>query len=345
MNAPTPSAVASMPRSSTDSSRAAETRGRRYCLITPCRDEAAFARRTLDSVASQSIAPALWIVVDDGSKDETPAIVEEYAARLPYIRLLRRVDRGHRKVGAGVIEAFNEGLASIDLGDFEYICKFDMDLELPPGYFEGLMRRMEAEPRLGTTSGKPWFVHPATRALVPEICGDEMSVGMTKFYRTACFTEINGFVSQVMWDGIDCHRARMLGWLAESVDDETLRFVHLRPQGASQKGIWTGRTRAGFGQYFMGTAPLYYCVSAAYRIFQHPFLIGSIAMLWGYVSSALRGLPRYDDEAFRRFLRDYQHACLRHGKKAATAALNARQESVWRAAHPTPVSGGDRAAH
>ena len=94
----------------------------------------------------------------------------------------------------------------------------------------------------------------------------------------------------------------------------------------------------------MGTAPLYYCVSAAYRVFQHPFLIGSIAMLWGYVSSALRGLPRYDDDEFRRFLRQYQHACLRHGKRAATTALNARQESVWRAAHPTPATGGDRAA-
>ena len=129
---------------------------------------------------------------------------------------------------------------------------------------------MEAEPRLGSTSGKPWFVHPRTGALVPEVCGDEMSVGMTKFYRRSCFTEIGGFVEQVMWDGIDCHRARMLGWMAESVNDESLRFVHLRPQGASQKGIWTGRVRAGFGQYFMGTAPLYYFASAVYRAFEHP---------------------------------------------------------------------------
>ncbi len=315
---------------------------RRYCLITPCRDEAAFARRTLDSVTRQSIPPTTWVVVDDGSTDQTPSIVEEYARRFPYIQLIRRADRGHRKVGAGVIEAFNVGLAAIALDDFEYVCKFDLDLELPPGYFAGLMARMEAEPRLGTTSGKPWFVHPRSGALVPEICGDEMSVGMTKFYRTTCFREIGGFVPQVMWDGIDCHRARMLGWLAESVDDEALRFVHLRPQGASQKGIWTGRTRAGFGQYFMGTAPLYYLASAAFRAFQHPFLIGSIAMLWGYTRSALRGLPRYGDEEFRSFLRRYQHACLRHGKAAATRALNARQEAVWRAAHSEAVTGGSR---
>jgi poly-beta-1,6-N-acetyl-D-glucosamine synthase len=307
---------------------------RRYCLITPCRDEAKYARRTLDSVARQTLPPARWIIVDDGSTDETPAIVEEYAARLPYIRLIRRVDRGRRKVGRGVIEAFNEGCAAIDLGDFEYICKLDLDLELPAGYFEGLVRRMEAEPRLGTTSGKPWFPHPRTGALRPEICGDEMSVGMTKFYRRSCFTEIGGFVPEVMWDGIDCHRARMLGWIAESVSDETLRFVHLRPQGASHKGIWTGRVRAGFGQYFMGTAPLYYFASAVFRLFEHPAILGSAAMLWGYGRSALKGLPRYEDPAFRRFVRRFQYSCLLRGKAAAVAQINERQRSLWLSNHP-----------
>jgi hypothetical protein len=161
-------------------------------------------------------------------------------------------------VGPGVVEAFYAGLESVDLGQFDYRLQAGHGPRSAARYFEGLMERMEVEPRLGTTSGKPWFVHPRSGELVPEVCGDEMSVGMTKFYRVHCFQEIGGFVRQVMWDGIDCHRARMLGWMAESVDDEPLRFIHLRPQGASQKGIWTGRVRAGFGQYFMGTSPLYY---------------------------------------------------------------------------------------
>ena len=313
---------------------------RRYCLITPCRDEATFARRTIDSVARQTVPPALWVIVDDGSRDETAAIVEEYASRLPYVRLIRRTDRGVRKLGGGVIQAFDEGYAGIDPEAFDYICKFDLDLEIPPGYFEGLMRRMEAEPRLGTSSGKPWFVHPGTGTLVPEICGDEMSVGMTKFYRVACFREIGGFVQQVMWDGIDCHRARMLGWLAESVDDEALRFLHLRPQGSSHKSIWTGRVRAGFGQYFMGTAPIYYLASAAYRAFQHPVLIGSIAMLWGYAVSAVKRVPRYGDAEFRRFVRTFQRDCLLMGKKAATAKLNDQQRRVWQALHEVVPSHG-----
>jgi poly-beta-1,6-N-acetyl-D-glucosamine synthase len=317
--------------------------GQRYCLITPCRDEAQYARRTLESVVRQTVPPARWVIVDDGSKDETAAIVQSYAERYPYIRLIRRPDRGARKVGAGVIEAFNEGLAAVNLDEFDYVCKFDLDLEMPAGYFQGLMRRMAAEPRLGTTSGKPWFVHPRSGSLVPEICGDEMSVGMTKFYRVACFRDIGGFVSQVMWDGIDCHRARMLGWLAESSDDPTIRFVHLRPQGASQKGIWTGRVRAGFGQYFMGTSPIYYLASAGSRLLQHPPVVGSAAMLWGYVRSAMKRVPRYGDAEFRRFVRGYQHACLRLGKARATERLNTQQAVVWNSRMRSSVgtSGGD----
>jgi poly-beta-1,6-N-acetyl-D-glucosamine synthase len=307
---------------------------RRYLLISPCRDEAQYLRRTLDSVAAQSAQPVLWVVVDDGSTDETAAILEDYVTRLPYLRVVRRNDRGRRQVGPGVIEAFYAGLETVCLEDFDYVCKLDMDLDLPVRYFELLIERMEGDQRVGTTSGKPWFIHPQSGTLMPEVCGDEMSVGMTKFYRVACFREIGGFVHQVMWDGIDCHRARMLGWIAESVDLEPLRFVHLRPQGASQKGIWTGRLRKGFGQYFMGTSPLYYLAVVIYHVPAYPVFIGSVAMLWGYLRSWLKGLPRYDDLEFRRFLRAYQHACLRIGKQAATAQINAERAQLWRAGHP-----------
>jgi hypothetical protein len=189
---------------------------------------------------------------------------------------------------------------------------------------------MEANPRLGTSSGKPYFVAPRTGNLVAEVCGDEMSVGMTKFYRVRCFREIGGFVRQVMWDGIDCHRCRMLGWIAESVDDEALRFIHLRPMGSSQKGILTGRVRSGYGQYFMGTAPLYFVVAAVSRLPKHPVLLGTFAMLWGYLSSAMRGVARYDDLEFRKFLRSYQYTCLWLGKRRATQKFDEAQEAVWR---------------
>src|SRR5579883_2454256 len=67
---------------------------RRYVLISPCRDEAMYMRRTLESVMAQSVPPALWIVVDDGSTDATPQILESYASRMPYLKVVRRANRG-----------------------------------------------------------------------------------------------------------------------------------------------------------------------------------------------------------------------------------------------------------
>jgi len=303
---------------------------RKYVLISPCRDEVEHMCRTLDSVMAQSIPPALWVVVDDGSTDRSPEVLESYRARIPYLKVVRRTNRGRRSVGPGVIEAFYAGLETIALEEFDYVCKLDLDLDLPRRYFERLMERMESNPRLGTTSGKPYFIAPRNGKLLAEVCGDENSVGMTKFYRVQCFREIGGFVRQVMWDGIDCHRCRMLGWIAESVDEQALRFIHLRPMGSSQKGIWTGRVRSGYGQYFMGTAPAYFLASTIFRLPKHPIFVGSIAMLWGYVSSALRGVARYDDPEFRKFLRRYQYACLRLGKRGATRKFNDTQEAAWR---------------
>jgi biofilm PGA synthesis N-glycosyltransferase PgaC len=154
---------------------------------------------------------------------------------------------------------------------------------------------------------------------------------MTKFYRVTCFEEIGGFVHQVMWDGIDGHRCRMLGWVAASYDEPELRFIHLRPMGSSHKGLVTGRLRHGFGQYFMGTSLIYMTASALFRMTRPPLLIGGMAMWWGYIRSMLEQTPRYGDDEFRRFLRRYQWRCLFLGKAEATRRLNDAQQDVWRA--------------
>jgi poly-beta-1,6-N-acetyl-D-glucosamine synthase len=308
--------------------------GRRYCLITPCRDEAAFARRTIESVINQTEPPTLWVIVDDASKDQTPQILAEYAAKHPFIRVMRRPDRGYRKLGGGVIDAFYDGYQTIDPDEFDYLCKFDLDLDLPPGYFERLMDRMETDPRLGTASGKPWFRNSHGRPFA-EACGDENSVGMIKFYRIECFRQIGGFVRALMWDGIDGHRCRMHGWRAASWDDPDLRFEHLRPMGTSDRSWWRGRMRHGLGQYFMGTTPPYMIASALYRMTQPPLVAGGLAILCGYFKAMLTGQPRYDDPAFRRFLRRFQWRALLQGKACATQQLDDRQALAWSPLHVT----------
>ena len=122
---------------------------RAYVVIAPGRNEARFMRRTLDSMVAQSERPALWVIVDDGSTDESPQILAEYAAAHDWIRVVQKPDRGHRAVGPGVIEAFYAGLETVSLSDYSYVCKLDLDLDLPPTYFAGLMNRVEADRKSG----------------------------------------------------------------------------------------------------------------------------------------------------------------------------------------------------
>ena len=292
----------------------------KYLLISPCRNEAEFMRQTLDSVIAQSIRPALWVIVDDGSSDATPQILAEYAVRHDWISVVTRSDRGRRAVGPGVIEAFYAGYETVDPDEFEFLCKLDLYLRLPPRYFEGLMRRMEANPLIATCSGKAYI--ESDGGLVSERHGDEASIGASKFYRVSRFKELGGFVREVMWDGIDCHRCRMHGWIACSWDDPELRFVHLRPMGSSQISIYTGRMRHGYGQYFMGTGLLWMIATAIYRIPEKPYVVGGAFILWGWLKSAIEREPRYGDLEFRRFLRRYHRRALLVGKRRAIEEIH-----------------------
>lgn len=285
-------------------------------------------RETLDSLAAQTLAPALALVIDDGSTDATPAILEEYAQRLDFLRVIRRADRGDREVGVGPIDAFNEALATVDLSDYDFVCKLDLDLKLPAAYFQTLIERMQADPRLGTYSGKPYL--RVDGGLEPEPCGDELSVGMTKFYRRDCFIQVGGFEPLLNWEAIDCHRARLLGWKVRADDDiEALRFVHLRRMGSSHHNVLRGRYRHGGGQYIMGTSWSYIFASTVYRATKWPLVTGGLAIFWGYVHAMVRRQKRYGSPAFRSFLQRYQRQCLLRGKARATARIEAAQASRW----------------
>lgn len=299
-----------------------------YVLISPCRNEEVHMRRTLESVAAQTVLPKRWIIVDDGSTDATPAILDEYAEKYDWITIVQKPDRGHRAVGPGVIEAFYVGYEQITPEDFTYLCKLDLDLDLPQGYFEELIKRMEADPRIASCSGKAYFRN-AQDQLQSENISDDMSLGMTKFYRVSAFKAIGGFVHEVMWDGIDCHKARMLGWKAVSWDVPNLRFDHLRPMGSSQTSIFTGRRRHGFGQYYMGTGVLFLLASAVNKMRQKPYILGGLAIVQGYFDAMLRGAERHGDEDLRRFIGRYQRRALLVGKARAVAEIEESRAALW----------------
>ncbi len=109
---------------------------RKYVVITPVRDEEALLPSTIESMIHQTIVPVEWIIVNDGSKDNTGKIIDEFACRNPWIRAVHREDRGFRKSGGGVVDAFNDGYRALTCEDWQFIAKFDGDLTFAPEYFE-----------------------------------------------------------------------------------------------------------------------------------------------------------------------------------------------------------------
>ena len=271
--------------------------------ISPARDEAATIERTIGAMRAQRLRPRLWVIVDDGSSDGTAEIARAASRGAPWIRVITREDRGFRQVGAGVIEAFETGLAAVDVA-YDYVAKVDVDLEFGPEYLNRLFGEFDADPSLAAISGKV-FVQEGD-AWVENFMIDEMVAGQFKLYRREAFEEIGGFVKNVMWDGIDFHRARMFGWRTVSLPDAELRLRELRPMGASEGSVYRGRLRWGRGQWFMGSAASYVLASGFFRMRERPRVIGGLLIILGYLLAALERQPRYGDRAFRQELHRWQ---------------------------------------
>ena len=127
--------------------------GTKYVVVTPVRDEEAYLRLTIESMVRQTVRPKEWVIVDDGSRDRTGKIIEEAALQHPWIRGLRREDRGFRKWGAGIIEAFYDGFHALACTDWDFMAKLDGDLSFDPAYFAQMLGKFEENSRLGIGGG------------------------------------------------------------------------------------------------------------------------------------------------------------------------------------------------
>jgi glycosyltransferase involved in cell wall biosynthesis len=279
-------------------------------IISPVRDEARFVRNTLDAMVAQTVRPQEWLFVDDGSSDDTKAIVESYAAEYPWIRIVGRENRGFRALGSGVIAAFNFGSGKLFNQDYQYIAKLDGDMSFPPRYLEVMLDRLASDAKLAAVSGKVF--RPDNGGYVEEFIIDEMVAGQFKLYKRDAFDNIGGFTQTILWDGIDIHRCRMKGYRTLSFHHPEARLIHHRLMGSSDANVFKGRVRLGRGIWFMGYHPLYAVASGIFRMHERPYVVGGLLIIGSYFWAALRREPRFDDADFVRELQRWQLEQLRH---------------------------------
>jgi poly-beta-1,6-N-acetyl-D-glucosamine synthase len=279
-----------------------------YVIVSPVRDEAEHLGRTIESIVEQRHRPAEWVIVDDGSSDDTPQIAAAAAAEHDWIRVVARPERASagRARGKPIVEAFNAGLDTVSAAH-EFVVKMDGDLYVPPHYFDWVARTFAHYPRAGIVGG--FGLIPDGGDWVPDQIGRHNVAGYIKAYRRACLDEIGGLQASMGWDGIDEYSARSRGWTSHSLTE--LVVLHYRRRGARQKW-WRARWEEGTGNAFMGYLPSFAVLRAGYRgVVERPPILSGIVLFAGYAWSRLTRRPQVPDPAARQELRREQRARLR----------------------------------
>jgi len=260
-----------------------------YVLITPARNEAKFIELTIKSVVAQTVRPAKWVIVSDGSTDGTDDIVSKYAADHDWIELVRMPERRERHF-AGKVQAFNAGYARTKGLEYQMIGSLDGDISFDKDYFSFLLRKLVADRTLGLV-GTP-FQGSSSPSYDYRFVSIEHVSGACQLFRRECFEEIGGYVP-VKGGGVDhiaVITARMKGWKTRTFTDKVC--LHHREIGSAQHGALMARFRAGAQDYALGGHPVWELFRTVYQMTRRPFGIGGLMLVVGYVWALVRRVER-----------------------------------------------------
>ena len=269
----------------------------RYLIVSPVKDEERNVELTLRSVIGQTIKPILWVIVDDGSKDNTPEMVRRYALTHPFIRLLSHPHSGERKLAFGEVRAFNWGYDSLGSVDYDFIVKLDCDLSFDADYFEQLLRQFQQDEKLGIASGI-YLEQNKTSDWKEIIMPPYHAAGASKVIRMECFKEIGGFIPAPGWDSLDEIQAMTRGWTTAHFKE--LRMRHHKREGSSMGAVNTSIMH-GEAFYRTGGSKLFFGLKVFHRVFSKPYVLGAIALLWGYLQALIKRKPYLVTEAEARY--------------------------------------------
>ncbi|MCB9301028.1 MAG: glycosyltransferase family 2 protein [Lewinellaceae bacterium] len=256
----------------------------RYILIMPAYNEEHFIGRALDAIARQTLLPKRLIVVNDGSTDRTAEVVQGFAEKYPWIRLVNNDKKEQRAAGSKVVRAFYLGFQTID-EDYDFLVKFDADLEVPEDYFERMAALFQGEPHLGIAGGT--IAIEQDGKWVYENFSDEDHVkGAFKSYRRQCFEDIGGLRASIGWDTADELLARYHNWTIRV--DPGLQVRHYRPLGA-ETGSVKIRVKVGNGMYRLRYGFIITLISAIKAGYLNkPYGLTGLAVLWGWLQSWIK---------------------------------------------------------
>ncbi len=249
-----------------------------YVIVTPVKDEEAHIGDMIKSVLAQTKQPDRWVIVDDGSTDQTSKIIATNVQGMAWISVLNTKST-QRNLGSAEVIAFDKGLDTVRIDDFDFIVKLDGDVKLNPDYFQEILKRMEHDKSFGIISGVYREMHDGNWVTIK--MPSYHAAGASKVVRRECYKAIGGFVPQKGWDTLDEIRAGLHGWKTGHFEDIT--FAHLKPEGIAMGKLSTHYFH-GEIYYQTGGGMFFLLAKSMHRmLFARPFFIGGLTMIAGYL--------------------------------------------------------------
>lgn len=273
---------------------------KKYIIVSSVRNEQDYIQKTLQSMVSQTIKPLKWIIVNDGSTDKTGEYISKYEEKYEWIEKLDLKDRGFYSPGEGIVNAVYKGFENVKDLDWHYFVKMDCDLSFEEDYYEKMLIRFHSDDKLGIASGGIYNVISPEKIIMEKGKADH-PWGAAIMFRKKCFEQIGGLQATLGWELAAILKAQIRGWNTRCFFD--LIIYHYRITGGRHTGFTKGRFRHGRNLYRFGY-PIYYTfLKSLYRIFEVPYLIGSMGILTGYLYGFFKRDPFIYDKTMRKHLR------------------------------------------
>lgn len=271
-----------------------------YLLVTACKNEETNLQSFIDSIISQKTRPVVWMIVDDGSTDNTPLILETNKIKHDWIKVLR-LEESPRDLGLHLSEVLKKGfeysinyckLAELK---YSYLGNVDADLTLPSTFFSYLIEEFEKDSKLGIASGGTDNII-GNKKIRAKVSVNEPSGGHM-LIRKECFEACGGFPISYTADSILKTKARLRGW-------KTLRFeeqiaTEIRDVSVAQ-GYWKGFWHKGQASYYINHNPIHVVIRAIKYSIKNPYYRGT-AYILGYLESIIKRKGRINDSEIRKY--------------------------------------------
>jgi glycosyltransferase involved in cell wall biosynthesis len=278
-----------------------------YVLLTAAKDEEDCIAEVIQLVLRQTILPLAWIIMDDGSSDQTAKIIEGFAADHPFIQIHSAGSRGGRNFGSQY-KALQAAYELAKQLEFEFVGVQDADLGPEQAdYYELIISEFHRNSQLGIASG---YIYERQHGVWQSRPGNSIdsTTGSAVFRRT-CFDQIGGY-TPLPYGGSDWSAqldAKMSGW--EILVRPDLHIFHYRPT-SSAGGIWRGKFREGLMDASFGSHPVFEFFKCCRRVTSVPFFLGSFVRFAGYLWWSITGRKPVILAEKVRFLRKEQLAKL-----------------------------------